>query len=170
MKSFLKSYFWIPLVIYIALYYKTLTFGSAWGDDQVLITPRGKDFGLMLHTFYQNEAGLHFIPFQYFQCYIINLVFGMHAFPFGFHLYQLLLHVISCLLTVLVLFKITKSKLISILIVSLWTVHPLNVEVLTRIGCAPAQVAAGAFCLAFVFCFLKVVDLKTYLSKFLLIA
>ena len=163
----LKSnfYIWIPAVISIVVYWQILGFGFAWEDDFVVIGPQTRDFHLMLKSFYENPPGLHFIPFHFLQCYLINLIFGKHAFPFGFHLYQLLLNMFSCIMATLILFKITKSKLISILIVSLWIVHPLNVEVLTRLGCGPAQVAAGLFCLLFLYCFLKIRETQPKKNK-----
>ena len=168
MKSFLKSFLWLPAVIGIVVYFQVLQFDFAWGDDQIVIGPYAKDFNLMLKGFYQNLPGLHFIPLYFFQSFLINHLFGTNAFPFGFHLYQLLLHVISCILATLVLFKITNNRFMSIAIVSLWTVHPLNVEVLTRLGCGPAQVAAGTFCLAFTFCFLKIREVSNNTSKLIL--
>ena len=156
LKSFIKSFFWFPGLIGVLVYLPSLFYGSAWGDDQGVITPSSRDFHLMFKGFYHNFPGLHFVPFCIFQSFLINSIFGTNAFPFGFHLYQLILHAVSCIVATVFLFKITNNKLVSILIVSLWTVHPLNVEILTRLGCAPAQVAAGTFCLIFLLCFLKI--------------
>ena len=116
----------------------------------------------MLQTFYHTIPGSHFFPFSFLQSYLINSLF---SYPFGFHLYALVLHAISCLLATIIIFKITKSKLISVLTVSLWTVHPLNVETLTRLVCAPAHVPAGALCLAFMLCFLMLADTKSIEAK-----
>ncbi len=168
MKKFLKSYLWIPAFIGFLLYLQTLTFGSAWGDDHIVIDPVCRDFNLMLKSFYHNIPGQHFFPFSFFQSYVVNLIFGKIAFPFGFHFYQLTMHIISCILAALIFEKITKSRLISILIVTLWTVHPLNVESLTRLVCAPAHIPAGTFCLAFIFCFLKANEISNGVTKIIL--
>ena len=168
--SFFKSGFWIPSLIAFLVYFPVLYLGSAWEDDHVVVDPIARNFGLMLKGFYRNIniSGSHFFPFSYFQCFIVNSIFGNNALPYGFHLYQLISNVVSCLLAVLILFKITRNKLISILIVSFWTVHPLNVESLTRLVCAPAHIPAGTFCLAFLLCFLEISERKKSSSKLLL--
>lgn len=165
MKDFFKSFFWLPAIVGFLIYFQSLWFGSAWGDDHIIVDPIGKDFRLMLGGFTKSITANHFFPFSFLQCFLISTLFGKNAFPFGFHLYQLLLHFISCILAVLVLFKITKNKLISVLIVLLWTVHPLNVEILTRLGCAPVQVPGAAFCLAFIYFFLKTIEVETFSKK-----
>ena len=157
MKEYIKSGLWIPALIGLLVYCQSIWFGTAWGDDQLVISPISKDFNLMLKIFYDNSSvpGLHFCPVYFLQCYLINLLFGDKAFPFGFHLYQVVMNVIACVLATLLLYEITKNRLMSILIVALWVVHPLNVEILTRLGSGPAQLAAGVFCLAFMLSFLR---------------
>lgn len=167
--AFIKSFLWLPALIGFIVYIPALKLGSAWGDDIFVISREAKNFFLMIKSFYSNTPALHFVPMCMLQSYLINSIFGKSAFPFWFHLYDIVLHVISCFLAALILFKLTKSNLISILIVSLWTVHPINVENLTRLGCGPAQVAAGMFCLVFLICFLKVMEESNVKTKLLLV-
>ena len=164
-KKYFKSLLWLPSLIALVVYFQALSFGLTWGDDNVVVAPIAKDFSLMLKGFYHTIPGGHFFPFSFLQCFLINSIFGTNAFPFGFHLYQLIMHVISCVLATLIIYKITNNKLIAILMVSLWTVHPLNVETLTRLVCAPAHVPAGTFCLAFLYCFLKSKEARNTLHK-----
>ncbi len=165
MKFIRKIYFLVPTIIYLLLYSQSVFFGASWGDDVYITVPMAKNFNLMLQGFYRNLPGLHFVPFCYLQSYIIHSFLGNKAFPFGFHLYALIMHSISCVIAMLVMHKLTNSRLISVLIVSLWTVHPTNVENLTRLGCAPAQLASGTFCLTFVWCFLKARETKSHILR-----
>ena len=104
--SFIKSLLWLPSLIGILVFLPSLWYGSAWGDDHPVFSPAAKDFNLMIGLFFKNPPGGHFMPFHYFQSYIINLIFGKYAFPFGFHVYEIFLHSISCLLTTIIIYKI----------------------------------------------------------------
>lgn len=165
MKFIKKIYFTFPVLVYLLTYWRTIFYGTAWGDDAYILVPMAKHFSIMLQGFYRNLPGLHFVPFCYFQSYLINSLLGNDAFPFGFHLYAFVLHISSCIIATLILYKITNNRFVSSLIVSLWTVHPINVEILTRLGCIPAQLASGTFCLAFILCFLKAREVKSYIFR-----
>ena len=166
MKKYVQSYFWLPAVIGILLYSQTLWFGSAWGDDTVVIESQAKNFHLVFESFFRQITCKDFDPFRTLQCFVINSFFKEHAYPFGFHFYNLFLLFISCLLAVNILFKITNNKLFSILIVTLWVVHPINVQVIVRLGCGPFQLACAAFGLAFTFCFLKIREVEKPFNQF----
>lgn len=168
MKSYLKSFLWLPALVGFLIYLPCLQFGSTWGDDVVVISPQAKDFHIMLRSFYQNLPGSHFFPFSFFQCYLINSIFDKNAFTFGFHLYGLVIHTITCLIATLVFYKLTKNKLISILIILLWTVHPINVESITRLVCIPAHLPSATFALAFFLCFLKAREQGNFKYKIIL--
>ena len=171
LKSFLQSYLWLPPLIGLILYFQVLNFEASWGDDTLMIVPRTKDFHLMLESFYRQLNNKNFDPFGVVQSFIINKIFGEHSYPFGFHLYSLILHVIASVLLTLILFKITKNKFISLLVVCLWAVHPVNVEIVTRLGISTFHLAAAVFCLASTLCFLKLIEVnneKEYLKFSLL--
>lgn len=167
MIHFIKSCFWIPALIALLLYSQVLGFGTAWGDDILVISPFGKDLSLALEGFYKNVPGHHFIPLYFFQSYLVNSIFGEKAYPFGFHVYQLLLNITSCILAPLVFYKITNNKLVSILMVTIWIVHPINVEVLTRVGTTVCELSAGTFCLAFIYLFIKIRETEKNILKLL---
>lgn len=160
--SFLKSFLWLPSLIGFLVYFQSLFFSSTWDDDYIVITPEAKDFNFMLRGFYENLPGHHFFPFSFFQCYLINKIFGDNALPFGFHVYSLLLQTITCLIVTLIFYKLTNSKLISILAISLWTVHPINVETVTRLGCIPAQLPSATFCLLSLLFLLKGIECNNH--------
>lgn len=147
------------------VYFQTIFYGAAWEDDRIIISPVMKDTGLMLESFYRMLPGSHFFPVSFLQCFLINTLFGKNAFPFGFHLYAYICHIFSCILAALIFYKLTRNKLISVIAVSLWTVHPINVETLTRLVCAPAHVPAGTFCLASLYFFLKILDSRNLYLK-----
>lgn len=162
---FLKSFFWLPGLIGVLVYLKSLGYSSAWGDDTVVIAPYARDFNLMIKTFYDTPPGSHFFPFSFLQCFIINSIFGDFAFPFGFRLYALVLHAITCTLATLIFYKITANKLASILIISLWATHPINVETVTRLVCSPAHLPAATFSVAFLYLLLKFQESKNNFLK-----
>ena len=159
MKNFIKDFFWFPSLIGLILYSQILNFAASWGDDVLMIQPRAKDFHLMLESFYNQQNNKNFDCFGVFQAFVINKLFGHNAYPFGFHLYSLILHTISGLLITLVLYKITKNKFVSVLMACLWAVHPINVETVTRLGIAPFHLAAGTFCLCSFLCFLRAIEI-----------
>ena len=169
-KDFIKSFFWLPSLVYLLLYWQTLSFGAAFPDDTYVLNPLAKDFELMLKTFYDNSSlpGFHFTPFFIFQCFLVNSIFGENAYPFGFHLYKLIMHSIGCLLATMLIYRITASRLISVLVVTFWTIHPMNVQILTRLLCAPGF-GAFACCLGFLLCYLKIREIKNLSTKIFLL-
>lgn len=164
LKSFFKSYLWIPVLIFLAIYFQTVGFDFAWEDDNVVFLPQARDFDLMIKSFYSPLSGNHFFPFSFFQCYLINKIFNSVS---GYHFYALILHSISCIFLGLIFFKLLHDKLISILFVLIWTFHPLNVETLTRLVCIPAHLPAGTFCLIYFYCFLISIDAENNRSRWI---
>lgn len=92
-KIFEKYYFLIPAILFLILYFPSIFFREAWSDDTLVIVATAKNLDLVLRSFYdinQIAGGVHYMPLLYFQCYLINLIFGDNAFPFSFHLFQYL--------------------------------------------------------------------------------
>ncbi|MBI3591591.1 MAG: tetratricopeptide repeat protein [Candidatus Melainabacteria bacterium] len=170
MRKFLKSFLWLPSLVFLLVYAQSLSFGAAFPDDSYVISPLARDFHLMLKTFYDNSSlpGVHFIPVFIFQCFLINKIFGANAYPFGFHLYQYLVQSIVCLLATVIFYKITKDKLISVLIVTLWTVHPINLQQITRLLCGPG-IGGFALFLSFLLCFILAREVNKPFTKTILI-
>ncbi|MBI3308596.1 MAG: hypothetical protein HYZ79_04415 [Candidatus Melainabacteria bacterium] len=160
LKEILKRYYYlIPAIVFALLYFQTIFYGSAWGDDPMVISAPAKDFKTMAQVFYDNSiySGVHYFPLFYLQCFIVNMVFGEHAFPFGFHLYHYFSNILVCILATVLFFRVTGSKLISILIILLWVVHPVNVQNFTRLLVGPG-VMAQAFCFTFLILYLNAKD------------
>lgn len=156
-REYFKSYFWVPTLISFLLYFKSIYFGTAWEDDSFVIQPVARDFNLMLEGFYSNISGSHFFPFSFFQCYLINSLFH---YPFGFHLYSFFVHVFCTGLSTVVLYKIVKNKGIAVLMSVIWAVHPINVEIITRVGCSPAHLPAALFTWLGLYFTMKAVEVK----------
>ncbi len=164
-----KYYFLIPSLLFCFLYYQSIYFGQAWGDDSFVITPQTKDFQLVIKSFYSVTGMVsdHYMPVHCLQCFLINFFFGKNAFPFGFHLYQYFAQCIVCVLATILFCRITSSKLISVLIVSLWTIHPVNQQQLTRLVVGPGIMGFG-FILSYFLLYLKVADRNITYKSYLL--
>lgn len=169
MFSYLKSYLWLPALIGLLVYLPSLQFKAPWGDDTFVINQYSTNLNLLIKSFYTSVPGLHFVPFCFLQSYLINILFGEYAYPFGFHLYQLSLHVIACILLAIIIYKLTRHAALTILLVIIWTVHPINVEVITRLGNGPAQVFAGVSCLVFILCVLCAREVSNNRTKLLFV-
>ncbi len=146
-----QFYYLIPVFLYLIIYYPSIFFEGVWGDDQFVTSYIARDLSLVIKSFYNNTAiagGVHYFPLFYLQCYLINKIFGGIAYPFGFHLYQYILQAIVCLLATVLINKITGKKLLSVLVVSIWVVHPINVQNFTRLLLGPGLVAGTAFIFA----------------------
>lgn len=158
-KKIKNLYFLVPAFIFLSVYWKSIFFGAVWDDDPMVISPQYMDFNLMLKGFYDNShyAGVHYFPVFYLQCFIVNLLFGKYAYPMSFHIYHLLAQSIVCIFSTLVFFKLTKNKFLSVLVVAFWVIHPINVQMLTRVLVAPG-VMACSWCLAFIYFYLKVIE------------
>ncbi len=164
-----KYYFLIPSLLFCFLYYPSIHFGQAWGDDLFVINPSAKDFHIMLSTFYKVTGMVsdHYMPVHCLQCFLVNLIFGENAFPAGFHIYQFLAQFIVCILATILIFKITNSKLISVLVISFWTVHPVNQQQLTRLVVGPG-IMGFAFSLIFILCYLYAKDISSSTHRYIL--
>ena len=159
MKKIKNLYFLIPTIIFLSVYCKSIFFGAVWGDDPMVISPPCRDLNLMLKTFYNNSnySGVHYLPFFYFQYFLVNKIFGNNAYPFGFHVYLLLAQSLVCIFATLVFYRITKSKLFSVMVVAFWVMHPVNLQMSTRV-LVPGGVMGFALCLAFIYLNLKVLE------------
>lgn len=152
-------YFLIPTLIFLLVYWKSVFYDAVWGDDPFVIAPQCRDFNLMLKSFYDNSnySGVHYFPMYYLQYFLVNKIFGAGAYPFGFHLYHLLAQSLVCIFATLVFHSITKNKLFSVMVVSFWIMHPVNLQMSTRL-LVGAGVMSFALCLAFIYLNLKVLE------------
>ena len=161
-----KLFFLIPALLFSSIYYKSIFFGQAWGDDSYVVSPWCLTFKSMIKTFYENTGMVsdHYMPVHCLQCFLINYLFGESAFPFGFHLYQFIAQIIVCILATLLFYKISGSKLISVLTVALWTIHPVNQQQLTRLVVGPG-IMGFAFNLIFLLSYLYSDNIKSKVQR-----
>ncbi|MBI1858913.1 MAG: hypothetical protein HYR97_07375 [Candidatus Melainabacteria bacterium] len=165
-----RYYYLIPAIIFAILYFQTIFYGSAWGDDPMVISAPARDFNLMLKSFYDPSQMLahHYVPLFYVDSYLINLIFGENAYPFGFHLQQYVSQILVCILAALLMYELTKNKLLSVLIVLFWTLHPINVQFLTRL-LVSFGVLSFNFILGYYLCFLHAAREELIKRKYFLI-
>ncbi|GEM_PF-3685054 len=171
LKDVLKRYYYlIPSIMFLLIYSQSVFYGAVWGDDPMVISPQAKDFHLMLKSFYDTSqySGVHYLPMYYLQYFLVNKIFGAGAYPFGFHLYHLLVQSLVCIFATLVFHSITKNKLFSVMVVAFWIMHPVNVQMSTRV-LVGAGVMGFAFCLCFIYFNLKVVENDTFTYKWIYI-
>lgn len=143
------------------LYYPSIYFDAVWGDDHFVISPPARDFKLMLKSFYDSSGvlgGVHYQPLFYFTCFVINFIFKDNAYPFGFHLFQYLSQAVICMLATSFSFLLLKNRLLSVLLVTLWTVHPINLQLFTRVLIGPAGMPSTACVFAYLYLFVKLVQ------------
>ncbi len=152
-------YFLIPALIFLLIYWKSIFFGAVWGDDPMVISPPARDFNLMLKSFYDNShySGVHYLPMYYLQYFLVNKIFGENAYPFGFHVYHLFAQFLVCVFATLVFNKITKNRLFSVIVVAFWIMHPINLQMSTRV-LVSAGVMGFAFCLIFIYLNLRLLE------------
>lgn len=143
--NFFKDYYFviIPLAITILIYSISLTYGFRSFDEDVLIKNFyvKKTFLEYLEKLFLIHLGgfteAHGFTFSSIQnthvsifgipvFYIISFLFK--AKPFLFHLWSLILHCLAVCSLSLLVFNLTKNKLISLFSSLLWTLHPTNVE------------------------------------------
>lgn len=151
-EAFKRYYFLIPAIVFAILYFQSIFYGYAWGDDPMVISAPARDFKLMLQTFYDSSiysGGVHYYPLLFFQCFLINKIFGESAYPMYFHIYHYFAVILICILASILFYKITKNKLVSVLIVLIWAIHPVNVQNFTRL-----LMASGYMVIALSFGFL----------------
>ena len=145
-----KYYFLLPAVIFSVIYFPSIFYKSAWGDDSLVIAPQVESWNLMLRGFYDSRfmVGHHYIPFFYFLCFLVNLVFSDGAFPLGFHLFQYCSQILVCILVAKLVYKLSSDKFLSLLITSFWVIHPVNLQFMTRLLVGPG---IASFILALLF-------------------
>jgi tetratricopeptide (TPR) repeat protein len=165
---FKNKYFLIPVILFILIYFQTIFFGSVWEDDSLVDLPRYKNLNLVIKSFFSSEGGVHFSPFYNLQYFFIHLIFGKNAYPFGFHLYLFLAQTFVTLLATVLFYKITENKLLSVLTVLFWIIHPINLQMFTRL-LVGAGVMGHAFCLLFIIFYLELIKTLEHKNRNLIL-
>ncbi len=132
--SFWLIAFSIAIVTFI-VFSPSLKCGFTNFDDKSLIVQNPLVIGNSIDVekiFTSTVAGSDYYPVTYLS-FALNFQFGKLD-PFGFHLWNILLHVINTLLVFIFIFSITKRNLFMAFFVSLFFgIHPMHVESVTWI-------------------------------------
>lgn len=143
------------LVIIIATYAMSLRYGFVSWDDEMLVVSndllRQPFLHIVVKAFTSYEPELY-APLTTLSYAIEYKLFGLQ--PFVFHADNLLLHLINVVLIYLIILRVTGKKLLSLLTVFLWGLHPLNTETVVWIS-ARKDLLATVFALGSVLTYLR---------------
>jgi len=150
--------------------YVPALFNKFIGDDHLLIehnvfysslknVPRLFEQGVIAHTreFFSNshDYGSGAVSYRPVLSLTYFIDYGLWGHkPFGFHLTNILIHVLNCVLLYTILLLIFKSYSVSLLSAFLFGLHPLQTEAVAVIGYR-ADVLAALFVLSSFYCWLK---------------
>lgn len=161
----------IKLLILISLlcilvYFNALECGFTW-DDYGLITQNH-----LISNFKSNikdifSQNLYYASFKQSSFYrplqTLTFVFDYSIWgfePFGYHLTNILLHLVNSLLLYLLAFLLTKNKFVSFITLILYAVHPIHTEAVTYVA-GRADSLVSIFILASLILFIKFLDRKS---------
>ncbi len=111
----------ITLLVYVQGIYFNFT---NWDDTQYILKNdwiRNWDAQLFLKAFTETHFG-HYHPFTWLSLAVDAALFNYN--PMGFHLHNLLLHIVNTLLVFFLLRKITNNASLSVLVTLAFTLHP----------------------------------------------
>ena len=173
----MKKYQWQLIItgIILLFYIHTLGFPFRFYDEDLiykeLIFPIPhslwelcmyiKEFGLMVYfeassAFYSKISNLRCNPVNTFVTMVIEMFFQKQAVLY--HMFSLLLHILSSLLLFKIIKRITENKVLSCICTLLFALHPLNVE---SVVFATNSLALLTYLLAFTTFYLCVFKEKT---------
>ncbi|MBU2214053.1 tetratricopeptide repeat protein [Patescibacteria group bacterium] len=133
----------------------SLTQGFAPVDDIFLIVEnlaiRGVTWENLMHVFTTYDPELY-VPLVFVSFQLNWLLGGLE--PFGYHLTNILLHVINALLVARILFQLSGKKWLSIFAGLLFAVHPLHTEAVVWLA-GRKDLLSGTFFFAALTCYLS---------------
>ena len=132
------SFFWLMIII-IAVYYKSLFYQYSYFDDHVLILNR-LDFFKHLSNFgkiFSQEAFNNYSSKFYYRP-LLTATFFIDGWMGGgkllfFHLSNIIYHVLTCWMVLILLKKLTQSSVTSFLLTAIFAVQPVIVQVVVWI-------------------------------------
>lgn len=105
-----------------------------WDDEyQIIFTPDTYNWQNIPSLFLKGQLGIYYKPAFFSYLTILHSAFGLNSFVF--HLVQVLIHVVNSFLVFLI-FKKFLSSSISLVLATIFIVHPMNVEAITYISAA----------------------------------
>ncbi|MFH1622715.1 MAG: tetratricopeptide repeat protein [Candidatus Omnitrophota bacterium] len=157
-----KSILILIIVAVCLVFYFNALFGDFVYDDNIWITPNPymKSFRFLPHFFLQDfgYVGTQKMQSNYYRpllaaSYMLDYsIWGNN--PFGFHLTNLIFHIISCVLIFLLVILLTRERIIAFASALLFSVHPVHTEAVSFISGRVDVVTPVFFLLSLVF-FLK---------------
>jgi tetratricopeptide (TPR) repeat protein len=171
-----KYLYLIVAIISFLVYYNSLNNDFVFDDESVVQNNQAIQKLSNIPKFFTAEEGFHKVIGRYYRPVVSSLyavdfaIWGMN--PFGFHLTNVVIHVIASLLLLLILMKLFgsyKYGLLSALIGALiFAVHPIHTEAVSWVSGRTDSLATLFFLLSFLF-YLKFSD-KGNDKKFLWIS
>lgn len=157
--------FIFPPIVIISLvflvYLQNLWFDFSYLDDNLIVftefnkidsfskIPKTFSDGYLFENYYRPIVMISFI--------IDTAIAGQS--PMMYHLTNLLLHLLVCLLVYLLLTRITQSKIYPLLLTSFFCIHPLNVNAVSWIV-GRNDLIVAFFAILSIYCFIKYVEEK----------
>lgn len=154
-----KLIYLIVAIVSFVVYYNALNNDFVFDDESVVQNNQSIQKLSNIPKFFTAEEGFHKVIGRYYRPVVSSLyaidfaVWGMS--PFGFHLTNIIIHVIATLLLLMVLMKLFgdyKYGLLSALIGALiFAVHPIHTEAVSWVSGRTDSLAALFFLLSFLF-------------------
>ena len=129
------------LIIGLSVYFNSFFNGFVWDDEeQILNNSIIKNFSNLPLIFKSSTfstggaglSGLYYKPLMSFS-FMVNYLIWQSS-PFGFHLFQVILHLINAVFVFLIFSKFFKNAFVSFFLSLIFTVHPVNTESVSYIS------------------------------------
>ncbi|MGB9707548.1 MAG: tetratricopeptide repeat protein [Microgenomates group bacterium] len=129
------------LIIGLSVYFNSFFNGFVWDDEeQILNNSIIKNFSNLPLIFKSSTfstggaglSGLYYKPLMSFS-FMVNYLIWQSS-PFGFHLFQVILHLINAVFVFLIFSKFFKNTFVSFFLSLIFTVHPVNTESVSYIS------------------------------------
>lgn len=159
MKNNKILFYLIVAVVSFFVYYNSLNNDFVFDDESVVQNNTSIQTLSNIPKFFTAEEGFHKVIGRYYRPVVSSLYAADYALwglkPFGFHLTNVIIHVIASLLLLMILLKLFgdfKYGLLSALIGALiFAVHPIHTEAVTWISGRTDSLTTLFFFLAFLF-------------------
>ncbi|MDP2921931.1 MAG: tetratricopeptide repeat protein [Candidatus Omnitrophota bacterium] len=156
-----KNIFLIIIIIIAAAapYINSMHNPFIWDEEEIIVkNPVIKDWSYLPHVFKTNIFGTAITPSGYYRpMYTLSFmadynIWGLNTF--GYHLFNILFHVLNAILLYLLLMKLGLDRKIACFSSVLFAVYPINCEAVTLIA-ARVELIAGFLLLSCMICFIN---------------
>jgi len=156
----------ILVISILFVYFNTLFNNFVWDDfEHIVDNYRIKDIRYIFSIFKQNiivggyKTSNYYRPLQHISYMVDYKIWGLN--PFGFHLGNLLLHILNGTLLYLVIFYLTNDNIVSLLGSVIYSLHPVHTSVVSYIS-GRADILVSIF---FLLCFYFYIKSETGLKN-----